>query len=201
METTKSALEVAESISNFGMMAVAAAVFIVLAIVIMVMFVKWFKDIINNIMATNQNMLNKLDAQLKENNEIMKSIAEGLQPETQVRAQTISDMAFELAHFRLLKIIDTVRSENHIANRPATEAKIDKLILNLHEEMHGKLSCYPFRGHKLSSYTSTKWVEWMREVVVGEIYSEIELNEDRTNTNVTTLFNRIKLDFNRNLFA
>ena len=126
METTKSALEVAESISNFGMMAVAAAFFIVLAIVIMVMFVKWFKDIINNIMATNQNMLNKLDVQLKENNEIMKSIAEGLQPETQVRAQTISDMAFELAHFRLLKIIDTVRSENHIANRPATEAKIDK---------------------------------------------------------------------------
>ena len=201
METTKSALEVAESISNFGMMAVAAAFFIVLAIVIMVMFVKWFKDIINNIMATNQNMLNKLDAQLKENNEIMKSIAEGLQPETQVRAQTISDMAFELAHFRLLKIIDTVRSENHIVNRPATEAKIDKLILNLHEEMHGKLSCYPFRGLKLSSYTSTKWVDWMREVVIGEIYSEIELNEDRTNTNVTTLFNRIKLDFNRNLFA
>ena len=42
METTKSALEGAESISNFGMMAVAAAFFIVLAIVIMVMFVKWF---------------------------------------------------------------------------------------------------------------------------------------------------------------
>ena len=67
--------------------------------------------------------------------------------------------------------------------------------------MYGKLSCYPFRGHKLSSYTSSKWVDWMREVVIGEIYSEIELNEDRTNTNVTTLFNRIKLDFNRNLFA
>ena len=85
MEEAKTALEVAESISNFGMMAVAAAFFIVLAIVIMVMFVKWFKDIINSIMTTNQNMLNKLDAQLKENNDIMKSIADGLKPETQVR--------------------------------------------------------------------------------------------------------------------
>ena len=94
METTKSALEVAESISNFGMMAVAAAFFIVLAIVIMVMFVKWFKDIINNIMATNQNMLTQLDAQLKENNDVMRSIAEGLRPETLIRVQTTSDMAF-----------------------------------------------------------------------------------------------------------
>jgi hypothetical protein len=41
----------------------------------MVMFVKWFKDIINNIMATNQNMLTQLDAQLKENNDVMRSIA------------------------------------------------------------------------------------------------------------------------------
>ena len=54
MEEAKTALEVAESISNFGMMAVAAAFFIVLAIVIMVMFVKWFKDIINSIMTTNE---------------------------------------------------------------------------------------------------------------------------------------------------
>lgn len=201
MEEAKTALEVAESISNFGMMAVAAAFFIVLAIVIMVMFVKWFKDIINSIMTTNQNMLNKLDAQLKENNDIMKSIADGLKPETQVRVQTTSEMAFQLAQFRLLDIIDTVRTENHIANRPATEAKIDKLVLNLHEEMNGKFACYSYRGRKLSNYTSPKWVEWMREAVINEIYSDMEPNSDRTHTNISAIFNRIKLDFNHNLFA
>ena len=153
METTKSALEVAESISNFGMMAVAAAFFIVLAIVIMVMFVKWFKDIINNIMATNQNMLTQLDAQLKENNDVMRSIAEGLRPETLIRVQTTSDMAFQLAQFRLLEIIDTVRTENHISDRPKTEDKIEKLVLNLHEEMRGKFEYYSYLGKKLSQYT------------------------------------------------
>lgn len=199
MQETKSALEVAESISNFGMMAVAAAFFIVLAIIIMVMFVKWFKDIINNIMATNQGMLTRLDAQLKENNDVMKSIAEGLRPETLLRVQTTSEMAFQLAQFRLLEIIDTVRTENHIVDRKATEEKIAKLVLNLHEEMNGKFGYYSYRGKKLSDYTNEKWIEWMQTGVVNEIYSEQERNEDRTHTNVNAIFKRITLDFNHNL--
>lgn len=201
MEETKTALEVAESISNFGMMAVAAAFFIVLAIVIMVMFVKWFKDIINNIMATNQNMLAQLDAQMKENNDVMKSIAEGLRPETLLRVQTTSEMAFQLAQFRLLEIINTVRTENHIVNREATVNKIGKLVLNLHEEMNSKFDYYSYRGKKLSQYTNPKWVEWMQQGVVGEIYSEDGRNEDRTFTNVSAIFKRIALDFTHNLTA
>jgi len=199
MNETKAALEVAESISNFGMMAVAAAFFVILAIVIMVMFVKWFKDIINNIMTTNQNMLTKLDAQLKETNDVMKSIAEGLRPETLLRVQTTSEMAFQLAQFRLLEIIDTVRTENHIINREATEVKIEKLVLNLHEEMNGKFEYYSYRGKKLASYTSQQWVEWMKQGVINEIYSDQERNEDRTHTNVSAIFKRIALDFNHNL--
>lgn len=199
MNETKAALEVAESISNFGMMAVAAAFFVILAIVIMVMFVKWFKDIINNIMTTNQNMLTKLDAQMKENNDVMKSIAEGLRPETLLRVQTTSEMAFQLAQFRLLEIIDTVRTENHIVNREATEVKIEKLVLNLHEEMNGKFEYYSYRGKKLSAYTNQQWVDWMKQGVINEIYSDQERNEDRTHTNVSAIFKRIALDFNHNL--
>lgn len=201
MNETKAALEVAESISNFGMMAVAAAFFVILAIVIMVMFVKWFKDIINNIMTTNQNMLTKLDAQMKENNDIMKSIAEGLRPETLLRVQTTSEMAFQLAQFRLLEIINTVRTENHIVNREATVNKIGKLVLNLHEEMNSKFDYYSYRGKKLSQYTNPKWVEWMQQGVESEIYSEDGRNEDRTYTNVSAIFKRIALDFTHNLTA
>lgn len=199
MEETKAALEVAESISNFGMMAVSAAFFVVLAIVIMIMFVKWFKDIINNIMSTNQGMLTRLDDQLKENNDVMKSIAEGLRPETLLRVQTTSEMAFQLAQFRLLEIIDTVRTENHIVNREATEVKIEKLVLNLHEEMNGKFEYYSYRGKKLSSYTNQQWVDWMKSGVTNEIYSDQERNEDRTHTDVSAIFKRIALDFNHNL--
>lgn len=201
MEETKTALEVAESISNFGMMAVAAAFFIVLAIVIMIMFVKWFKDIIDNIMTTNQNMLKQLDAQMKENNDVMKSIAEGLRPETLLRVQTTSEMAFQLAQFRLLEIINTVRTENHIVNREATVNKIGKLVLNLHEEMNSKFDYYSYRGKKLSQYTNPKWVEWMQQGVESEIYSEDGRNEDRTYTNVSAIFKRIALDFTHNLTA
>lgn len=201
MEETKTALEVAESISNFGMMAVAAAFFIVLAIIIMIMFVKWFKDIIDNIMTTNQNMLKQLDAQMKENNDVMKSIAEGLRPETLLRVQTTSEMAFQLAQFRLLEIINTVRTENHIVNREATVNKIGKLVLNLHEEMNSKFDYYSYRGKKLSQYTNPKWVEWMQHGVESEIYSEDGRNEDRTYTNVSAIFKRIALDFTHNLTA
>lgn len=183
------------------MMAVAAAFFIVLAIIIMIMFVKWFKDIIDNIMTTNQNMLKQLDAQMKDNNDVMKSIAEGLRPETLLRVQTTSEMAFQLAQFRLLEIINTVRTENHIVNREATVNKIGKLVLNLHEEMNSKFDYYSYRGKKLSQYTNPKWVEWMQQGVESEIYSEDGRNEDRTYTNVSAIFKRIALDFTHNLTA
>lgn len=189
------ALKTAESISNFGILVVSAGFFILLSAAMMIMFVKWFKDIINNIMETNNTTLNELKVQMKENNEIMRVVSEGFKQETKYRVQTTSGMAFDLAKFRLIDMIDTVKRENNIINREATELKINKLVTNLHEDMSSKFDIYTWKGRKLSSYTSHKWIEWMQAAVISEVYSDSPHNTDRTFTNVSAVFDRIKLDF------
>ena len=194
MENVDGAIKLAEGISDFGMMAICAAFFIVVSVFMMIMFIKWFKDIIDRIMSTNDGTLKELKKQMEENNDIMKSVAEGLKPETLLRVKTTSSMAFDLSRFRLLNIIDTVRTENHIIERQQTETKIAKLVLNLYEDINSKLDYYTYRGRKLSSYSNKEWKEWMISAVIAEIYSD-NPNEDRMNTDITAVFDRVKIDF------
>ena len=146
-------------------------------------------------MKSNKEMLVKLDNQMQENNKIMQSIAEGLRPETDMRVKTTSKNMFNLAKFELMEIIDTVRTENHISDREATEAKIIKLVTNLHEDKNADFSYYTYRGRKLSSYANGEWIKWMVQGVINEVYNDKGFNKDRMYTNITAIFDRIKLDF------
>ena len=156
---------------------------------------RWIVNTINDVMKTNKEMLAKLDAQMQENNKIMQSIAEGLRPETDLRVRTTSKNMFNLAKFELIELIDTVRTENHISDRDATEAKTFKLVTNLHEDKNSDFEYYTYRGRKLSSYTNPDWIDWMKQGIINEIYNEKGFNKDRMYTNVNAIFDRIKLDF------
>lgn len=194
-EVVDGALRTAQGISEYGLMVIICAFFVVLSALMMIAMFRWQMSTINDVMKTNKEMLAKLDAQMQENNRIMQSVAEGLRPETDMRVKTTSKNMFNLAKFELIEIIDTVRTENHISDKEATEAKIFKLVSNLHEEKNADFDYYSYRGRKLSSYTNPLWIEWMREGVVKEIYNDKGFNKDRMFTNITAIFDRIKLDF------
>lgn len=195
LEVVEGSLKTAQSISEFGLMAVICGFFIVLSAAMMVFMFKWTVNTINDVMQTNKDMLSRLDGQMNENNKIMQSIAEGLIPKTMLEIKNTSSMAFDLAKHRLLELIETVLTENHISDREATEEKIDKLVSNLHDDMNSKFDCYSFRGRKLSQYTNQEWIKWMINNVISEVYNKNGMNKDRTYTNVTATFDRIKLDF------
>ena len=198
-EVIEGALKTAQGISEFGLMVIICAFFVVMAALMMIFMFRWTINTINDVMRTNKEMLTRLDAQMQENNKIMQSIAEGLRPETDNRIKTTSKNMFNLAKYELKDIISTVRSENHLADREGTEGKIIKLVTNLHEEKNTDFECYTYRGRKLSSYTNPKWVEWMTQGVINEVYNDKGFNEDRMDTNITALFDRIKLDFHHRL--
>ena len=195
LEIVDGSLKTAQSISEFGLMVVICAFFIVLSALMMIAMFRWQMNTIDSVMKTNKEMLSKLDGQMQENNKIMQSIAEGLIPKTMLEIKNTSSMAFDLAKHRLLELIDTVLTENHISDREATEDKIDKLVSNLHDDMNSKFDCYSFRGRKLSQYTNKEWIKWMITNVISEVYNKNGMNKDRTYTNVTATFDRIKLDF------
>lgn len=199
LEVIDSSLKTAQGISEFGLMVVICAFFVVISAGMMIFMFRWMVNTINDVMKTNKEMLQKLDAQMQENNKIMQSIAEGLRPETDQRIRILSKSMFNLAKYELMEIIDTVRTENHIVDRDGTEAKILKLVTNLHEDKNTDFGYYTYRGRKLSSYTNSDWIEWMKQGVVNEVYNEKGFNKDRMDTNITAIFDRIKLDFHHRL--
>lgn len=195
LEVIEGSLRTAQSISEFGLMVVICAFFVVLSALMMIAMFRWQMNTIDSVMKTNKEMLSKLDKQMTENNKIMQSIAEGLIPKTMLEIKNTSSMAFDLAKHRLLELINTVLEENHIADREQTEEKIKNLVTNLHEDMKSKFDCYSYRGRKLSQYTNHEWIGWMISNVVLEIYNKNGISKDRTYTSVSATFDRIKLDF------
>lgn len=138
-------------------------------------------------------MANLLDETRKQNEQLT-DISEGLRPETQLRIKNTSGVYFDYAVEKVCRIIKKVREENHIVDRVATRNKIHTLILNLHEDRNSRFDYYTYRGKRLTSYTSPEWVDWVAEVVELEVYAE-NVNNGRAYTNVSAVYERIKLDF------
>ena len=71
------AINTAQSISNFGMLAVTAGFFLVLSAVLMVTCFKWFMRVINNTMDNQKKAMEELVTETKSQNEKLDDIAEG----------------------------------------------------------------------------------------------------------------------------
>lgn len=198
MENVSNVTEVARSISDVGMMAVTAAFFLLLASGLMIACFKWFKSIINGIITDNRQLMEDLLNETKRQNEQLTDISEGLKPETQLRVKNTSGVYFDLAVEKVCRLIKKVREENHIIDREATKNKIRTLLVNLHDDRNSRFDYYIYRGKRLSSYTSPVWIDWVEEVFIKEVYSE-NPNNSRAHTNVSAVYEKIKLDFYHNM--
>lgn len=198
MDNVANVTEVARGIGDLGMMAITAAFFLLLASGLMVACFKWFKSIIDGMISDNKQLMADLLDETKRQNEQLADISEGLQPETQLRIKNTSGIYFDFAVEKVCRIIKKVRDENHIIDREATRRKINTLITNLHEDRNSRFDYYTYRGKRLSNYTSKEWVEWVADVVEKEVYNETQ-NNSRAYTNVSAVYERIKLDFYHNM--
>lgn len=187
-------VQIADSISNFGIMIVICAVFIVLSILMWVAIFKWFKSIIDNMMKNNAKVMNELLKNTEAQNELLNDIADGMRPSTLLQIKNISNTCFDLSAERVCRIIKKVKTENNIINKEATKAKIRTLLCNLHEDRNSRFDNHRYRGKTLTQYTAPEWIDWVSEVVESEVYSET-INDARTFTNVEAVYSRIKIDF------
>lgn len=199
MNTTTEALQVAKGISDYGIMIIICAVFLILASGLMIACFRWFRTVITNIMTDYSAQLKTLQETATRNGETMIDIAEGLIPETQMRVKTISGAFFDMSVEKVCRMIKRIREENRIANEEATKTKIRTLLHNMYEDRNSRFDCFRYRGKKLSEYCNPEWVEWVSKVIEGEIYNEAGINNDRAYTNVKAVYDNIKLDFYHNL--
>lgn len=191
----ESVREVAKSIGDVGMMAVTAAFFLILSAGLMITCFKWFKSIINGIISRSEKTMSDLLQETRMQNDMLTDISEALRPETQLRVKNVSGVYFDLSVEKVCRMIKRIREENHIADRDNTRKKIRALLRNLHEDRNSRFDCFTYRGKRLSSYTNQEWIDDVAKVIEGEIYNESGTNNNRAFTNVSTVYENIKLDF------
>lgn len=190
---------VAHGISDFGMMAVTAAFFLMLSAAMMVAIFKWFKAIIEQMMQDNKESLQELAKTTNAQNDMLQDISEGLRTETLLRIRNLTGFAFDLSIEQVCRLIKRVRQENHIIDHEATAAKIRKSLMVIHNDRNSRFDPFTYRGKPISDYCAIEWVEDVAKVVEGEIYNADGANNARAYTNVKLAYDNIKTDFYQRL--
>lgn len=185
------AMTVAKGISDYGMMAVTGAFFLISVVVMM----RWFKTIINQMLTENRENMQDLLKETRAQNDMLNDISEGLRTETQLRIRNLSGFAFDLSVEQVCRLIKRVRAENHIADREATAGKIRKSLQVIHDDRKSRFDPFTYRGKQLSDYCNQEWVEQVAQVIECEIYNADGENNARAYTNVKLAYDNIKTDF------
>ncbi|MGM9703183.1 MAG: hypothetical protein ACI3YZ_06515 [Prevotella sp.] len=193
--TTQDVVGVAKGISDFGMMAIAAAFFLVIAAALMVSCFVWFKGLINGMIEANNKAMADLLIETRAQNASLTDIAEGLRPETKLRIRNLTGFAFDLAIEKVLRLIKRVRTENHIKDHEATSIKIRKSLRVIHDDRNSKFDTFTYKGKPLSSYCDEEWIEQVAKVVESEIYHVDGENNARAFSNVNLAYENIKTEF------
>ncbi len=194
MNEIQNVTEIAKGISDYGVMIVICAAFIVMSLLMWIAVFKWFKSIIDSSIKNNTEMTAELLETTNKQNELLNDIADGMRPATLLQVKNISNTCFDLAVERVCRIIKKVREENNIINKEATKAKIRTLLCNLHEDRNSRFDNHRYRGKTLTQYTAPEWIDWVAEVVESEVYAETQ-NNARAFTNVEAVYSRIRIDF------
>lgn len=195
MNEAQQAMEVAKGISDYGMMAVTAAFFLILSSAMMIAIFKWFKSIISQMMQDNKASLQELAKTTNAQNDMLQDISEGLRTETQLRIRNLSGFAFDLSVEQVCRLIKRVREENHIADKEATALKIRKSLQVIHNDRNSRFDPFTYHGRPLSDFCNDDWIENVAKVVENEIYHEDGANNARAYTNVKLAYDDIKTDF------
>ena len=201
MNDVSQVTQVAKGISDYGMMAITAAFFLLLSAAMMVALFRWFKSIIEQMMQDQKDSMHNLAEETRKQNDMLQDISEGLRPETLLRIRNLTGFAFDLSIEQVCRLIKRVREENHIIDHEATAAKIRKSLLVIHNGRNSRFDSFTYRGKSISEFCSSAWVEDVAKIVEGEIYNEDGANNARAYTNIKLAYDNIKTDFYQRLNA
>jgi len=198
MNDVQQVTEIAKGISDYGLMAVTAAFFLLLSAAMMIAIFRWFKSMINRMLEQQECLRQLLDI-LQDNNAAIKNLAERLEPETQMRIRNLTGFAFDLTVEQVCRLIKRVRMENHIIDHEATAEKIRKSLKVIHEDRNSRFDPFTYHGKPLSDFCAPEWVEDVAKVVESEIYNADGENNARAYTNVKLAYDNIKTEFYQRL--
>lgn len=190
--------ETIKAVSDYGMMIVTSGTFIAISATLMWFCVKWFKSLIQNIIAQQTDMLKELLSEMRKQSKTMNIIAERLQSETLLRMGVLADYGFDLLTEKLCHQIQRVIDENHLDDREQIQRKVGLLTSNLLTDLKQSFSHFTWNNKRLCDFFKDEWESVIVDLVLAEVYSE-DPNAQRTWNTIRTHITRLKNEFLRNI--
>ncbi|MDD4030121.1 MAG: hypothetical protein PHE07_01650 [Bacteroidales bacterium] len=182
-------LKVSEAISQFGILIVIAAVFLVTVFILLITVIaRYLKMTGDSVKSQNENM-QILIIETREQKAVMESIAEGLTDKTDTQHKVILKCMIDADIERTMRLLRNIRKENNIHDIPAVTEKVHRLIKNLSNKRYEDLSNFSYRGRNLGILLEEGWQSRIAEVVLREL--TLDENNGRAYTNVTTTYEDI----------
>lgn len=182
-------LKISEAISQFGILIVIAAVFLVTMFILLITVIgRYLKMTGDSVKNQNENM-QILITETKEQKAVMESIAEGLTDKTDTQNKIILKCMVDADIERTMRLLRNIRKENNIHDIPAVTEKVNRLIKNLSNKRYEDLSNFQYRGRTLGVLMEDGWQNRIAEVMLKEL--ALDDNNGRAYTNVTTTYEDI----------
>jgi|GEM_PF-3024456 len=194
-----STLTIAEGISTFGMMAIAAAAFIIFAFIIIYVFIKLFNKMFDDMQKNQKSFFEKLVTLGIESNKKLDLLKESLTGEEMVQALTVAEYIFNYNKHQLIVEMANIKEKNHLNDREAIEKRLKLKINNLQQRRLNDLDKFTYKGHRLSYYTEPSWGDSVFNYVIDFIYDNREYNRDYYIRLFDQMYEQVKNEFEINL--
>ena len=198
-DAVNAALQVGKGISDFGMVAIAGAFFLIICGVMWLFIFKWFKHLVDNVITRQEKVINDLLVETKAQNEGLSDINEGLKPISQMQINSVCNNFFDLDCERLCRLVRNVRDENNIDDKQKTRRKIETRCNAIIKKRSIELDNFIHRGKRLSEFMSTDWVKKFSDIIESEIYNPVGANNARAYANIKTAIDEAKVEFFNNM--
>lgn len=127
------------------------------------------------------------------------AIAEGIIPETLAKSKMIVHISFDLLKRETYDIVQIVRNENHIADKPNTFEKIHQHMIDLNDKQIIGLDGFTYKGRNLIDYIMKDWKHNATKIVCDEVY--LDRNSAREKKNIEAFFDGVENEFIKTINA
>jgi len=203
---TGEVIEVARGITEYGFLAIAAAGFVVIALIALILIIykhfqyqkeesllqkKTMSKLTENSDAT-LHRLNVLDNKIHD-------LHEAFTTDEFAQASLIIDMQLSNTKQQVCAAIGQIKEENNLDNREHVEKKIKHIINNIHTERNIIFDRFKYKNMPLSAYTLPKWKEEIIAYVLESVYDSQVFKNKYYMNELEIMYEGIKNEFIENL--
>lgn len=193
-------LEVAQSISDFGFMAVATAFFLVIAAVMFVLFIRWFLKMLEKNMNVQQDTMRDLLEINRGNSHALHDIRENIGSKSLIQIKTLIEYSIDSGKLKSYRgLINTHRENNLKDNEGAIRRKLSMVVSNIYNERFSKMDVFHYDGKKLSFYFKKEWTETLIDLLMDELYRKDGFDYFHAYNSIDIFYEDLKLKFIKSL--